>query len=78
MIDFLFTFFMVKIIAFVIFTLLIYCGPITEAAVILMPQLRKDAVFTLRPSHLQLLRKILLIDAQNHCVYNRAKFTILA
>lgn len=67
-----------KIIAFVIFTLLIYCGPITEVAVILMPQLRQDAVVILLPSHLQLLRKILLIDAQNHCVYNRAKFTILA
>lgn len=67
-----------KITAFVIFTLLIYCGPITEVAVILMPQLRQDTVFNLLPSHFQLLRKILLIDAQNHCVYNRAKFSILA
>lgn len=71
-------FFHGNIIAFVIFTLLIYCGPITEVAVILMPQLGQDAVFTLLPSYLQLLRKILLIDAQNHCVYKRAKFTILA
>lgn len=35
-----------KIIAFVIFTLLIYRGPITEVAIILMPQLRQDTVFT--------------------------------
>lgn len=67
-----------KIIAFVIFTLLIFCGPTTDVAIILMPQLRQDTVFTLLASHLQLLRKILLTDAQNHCVYNRAKFKISA
>lgn len=67
-----------KIIAFVIFTLLIYRGPITEVVIILMPQLRQDTVFTLLASHLQLLRKILLTDAQNHCVYNGAEFKISA
>jgi len=49
MIDFLFTFFCGKIIAFVIFTVLIYSGHITEAAIILMPQLRQDALPTLLP-----------------------------
>lgn len=78
MIDFLFTFFCGKIIAFVIFTVLIYIGLITEVAIILMPQLRQEAVFTLFPSHWQLLSKILLIDAQDHCINNRANFTVLA
>lgn len=49
MIDFLFTFFHGKIIAFVIFTVLIYSGHITEVAIVLMPQLRQDALFTLVP-----------------------------
>lgn len=38
-----------KIIAFVIFTVLIYSGHITEVAIVLMPQLRQDALFTLVP-----------------------------
>lgn len=67
-----------KIIAFVTFTLLICSGSITEVVIVLIPRLRQDAMFTLLPSHWQLLRKILLTDAQDRCVYNRAKFTILA
>lgn len=82
MIDFLFTFFFQgKIMAFVIFTVLISGRPISEVAVVLMAQLGQDAAFaplTALPLATPLLRKTLLIDAQHYCLYSRAEFTILA